>query len=97
METILCGIYLTLSEILYDWFGVRDTPIDELVLPAHCIVSTRDLCCVDIELIRILMLIMLDFIIVNLHRCGLLIFFKGNISFWLTHLKRYLGIHSLLQ
>ena len=87
METIQCNIYLTLSEILYDRFGVRNTPIEELILPAQCIASTRDFCCADIELIRILMLIMLDFSNVSLHRCGLLIHFKGNISFWLTHLK----------
>ena len=81
METILCGIYLTLSEVLYDHFGVKDILIKELILSAWCIVSTRDLCHADIELIRILMLIMLDFNNVSsLHRCGLLIFFKGNIS-----------------
>ena len=87
MENILCNIYLILSEVLYDQLGVRNTPIKELVLPARCIVSTRDICHADIELIKILMLIMLDFSNVSLHRCGLLIHFKGNISFWLTHLR----------
>ena len=87
MENILCNIYLMLSEVLYDQFGVRNTPIKELILPAQCIVSTRDFCHADIELIKILMLIMLDFSNISLHRCGLLICFKGNISFWLTHLK----------
>ena len=96
MENILCNIYLILSEVLYDQFGVRNTPIEELGLPAHCIASTRDFCCANIELIKILMLILLDFSNVSLHRCGLLICFKGNISFWLTHLKRYLRIHNLL-
>ena len=96
MENILCNIYLILSEVLYDQFRVRSTPIKELVLPAHCIASTRDFCCADIELIKILMLIMLDFSNVSLHRCGLLIHFKGNISFWLTYLKRYLRVHKLL-
>ena len=69
MENILCNIYLILSEILYDQFGVRNTPIKELVLPAQCIASTRDFCHADIELIKILMLIMLDFN-VSLHRYG---------------------------
>ena len=87
MENILCNIYLILSEVLYDQFRVRNTPIEELILPAQCIASTRDFCCADIELIRILMLIMLDFSNISLHRCGLLIHFKGDISFWLTHLK----------
>ena len=70
MENILCNIYLILSEILYDQFGVRNTPIKELVLPAQCIASTRDFCHADIELIKILMLIMLDFNNVSLHRYG---------------------------
>ena len=87
MENILCNIYLILSEVFYDQFKVRNTPIKERVLPARCIASTRDFCCTDIELIRILMLIMLDSSNISLHRCGLLIHFKGNISFWLTHLK----------
>ena len=87
MENILCNIYLILSEVLYDWFRVRNTPIEELGLPARCIASTRDFCCANIELIKILMLILLDFSDVSLHRCGLLIRFKGNISCWLTHLK----------
>ena len=87
MENILCNIYLILSEVLYDQFRVRNTPIEELILPALCIVSTRDFCHADIELIKILMLIMLDFSNISLHRCGLLIHFKGNISFWLTYLK----------
>ena len=87
MENILCNTYLILSEVLYDRFKVRNTPIEELGLPAQCIASTRDFCCADIELIKILMLILLDFSNVSLHRCGLLIRFKGNISFWLTHLK----------
>ena len=87
VENILCNIYLILSEVLYDRFGVRNTPIEELGLPARCITSIRDFCCADIELIKILMLILLDFSNVSLHRCGLLIHFKGNISFWLTHLK----------
>ena len=87
MENILCDIYLSLSELLYDQFRVRNTPIEELILPAQCIASTRDFCHADIELIRILMLIMLDFSNVSLHRCGLLIHFKVNISFCLTHLK----------
>ena len=87
MENILCNIYLILSEVLYDWFRVKNTPIEELGLPAQCIASTRDFCCADIELIKILMLILLDFSNISLHRCGLLIHFKGNISFWLTHLK----------
>ena len=81
------NIYLILSEVLYDRFRVRNTPIEELGLTARCIVSTRDFCCADIELIKILMLILLDFSNVSLHRCGLLIHFKGNIGFWLTHLK----------
>ena len=96
MENILCNIYLILSEVLYDWFGVRNTPIEELGLPAQCIVSTRDFCCANIELMKILMLILLDFSNVSLHRCGLLIHLKGNISFWLTHLRRYLRIHNFL-
>ena len=96
MENILCNIYLILSEVLYDHFGVRNAPIEELGLPARCITSTRDFCCADIELIKILMLILLDFSNISLHRCGLLILFKGNISFWLTHLKQYLRIHNLL-
>ena len=87
MENILCNIYLILSEVLYDQFRVRNTPIEELVLPARCIASTTDFCHADIELIRILILIMLDLNNVSLHRCGLLLRFKGNISFWLTHLK----------
>ena len=96
IENILCNIYLILSEVLYDWLGVRNTPIEELALPAQCIASTRDFCCADIELIKILMLIMLDFSNASLHRCGLLICFKGNISFWLTYLKQYLKVHNLL-
>ena len=96
MENILCNIYLILSEVLYDWFRVRNTPIEELALPTQCIASARDFCHADIELIKILMLIMLDFSNVSLHRCGLLICFKGNISFWLTHLKQYLRVHNLL-
>ena len=96
MGNILCNIYLILSEVLYDQFGVRNTPTEELVLPAQCIASTRDFCHADIELIKILMLIMLDFSNVSLHRYGLLIHFKGNISFWLTHLKQYLRVHNLL-
>ena len=96
MENILCNIYLILSEVLYDQFRVKNTPIEELILPAQCIACTRDFCHADIELIRILMLIMLDFSNVSLHRCGLLIHFKGNISFWLTHLKQYLRVHNLL-
>ena len=87
MENIPCNIYLILSEVLYDQFRIRNTLIEELALPARCIVSTRDFCHADIELIKILMLIMLDFSNVSLHRCELLICFKGNISFWLTHLK----------
>ena len=87
MENILCNIYLILSEVLYDQFRVRNTPIEELGLPALCIASTMDFCCDDIELIKISMLILLDFSNVSLHRCGLLIHFKGNIGFWLTHLK----------
>ena len=87
MENILCNIYLVLSEVLYDRFGVRNTPIEELGLPAQCTVSTRDFCCADIELIKILMLILLDFSNVSLHRCGLLIRFKGNIGFLLAYLK----------
>ena len=87
IENILCNIYLILSEVLYDQFRVRNTPIEELGLPAQCIAPTRDFCCADIELIKILMLILLDFSNVSLHRCGLLIHFKDNIGFWLTHLK----------
>ena len=87
MENILCIIYSILSEVLHDRFGVRNNPIEELGLPARCIVSTRDFCWANIELIKILMLILLDFSKVSLHRCGLLIHFKGSISFWLTHLK----------
>ena len=34
MENILCNIYLILSEALYDQFRVRNTPIEELGLPA---------------------------------------------------------------
>ena len=96
METILCNIYLALSEVLYDWFKVRDMPIDELILPARCIASVRDLCHADIELVWVLMQILLNFNNTNLHRCGLLICLKGNITFWITHLKRYLRVHSLL-
>ena len=96
MENILCNIYLILSEVLYDQFRVRNAPIEEPGLPARYIVSTRDFCCADIELIKILMLILLDFSNISLYRCGLLIHFKGNISFWLTHLKQYLRIHNLL-
>ena len=66
MENILCNIYLILSEVLYDQFGVRNTPIEELGLPARCITSTRDFCCADMELIKILMLILLDFSNVSL-------------------------------
>ena len=96
MENILCNIYLILSEGLYDQFGVRNTPIEELILPARCIASTRDFCRAELELIKILMLIMFDFNNISLHRCRLLIRFKGNISFWLTHLKQYLRVHNLL-
>ena len=96
METILCNIYLALSEVLYDWFKVRDTPIYELILPAPSIASTRDLCCADIELVWVLMQILLNFNNTNLHRCGLLICLKGNITFWLMHLRHYLRIHGLL-
>ena len=35
MENILCNIYLILSEVLYDQFRVRNTPIEELGLSAH--------------------------------------------------------------
>ena len=52
MKNILCNIYLILSEVLNDRFGVRNTPIKELVLPAQCIASTRDFCHADIELIK---------------------------------------------
>ena len=97
MDTILCSIYLALSEVLYNWFKVRDMPIDELILPAQCIASVRDLCHADIELVRVLMQILLNFNDTNLHRCGLLICLKGNITFWLMHLRDYLKIHSLLQ
>ena len=96
METILCSIYLTLSEVLYNWFKIRDTPIDELIVPPRSIGSTRDLCCTDIELVWVLMQILLNFNDTNLHRCGLLICLKGNITFWLTHLRCYLRIHGLL-
>ena len=92
METILCNIYLAFSEVLYDQFKVRVMPIDELILPARCIASVRDLCHADIELVQVLMQILLNFNDTNLHRCGLLICLKGNITFWLTHL----GIHGLL-
>ena len=34
MENILCNIYLILSEAFYDRFRVRNTPIEELGLPA---------------------------------------------------------------
>ena len=87
METILCSIYLTLNEVLYNQFKVRDTPLKEFILPARCIASTRDLCCTDMELVRVLMQIMLNFNDTNLHRCGLLISLKGNIIFWLMHLR----------
>ena len=95
METILCSIYLALSEVLYDQFKVRNMPIDELILPARCIASVRDLCCADIELVRVLMQILLNFNNTNLHRCRLLICLKGNITFWLMHLRCYFGIHGL--
>ena len=72
METILCNIYLALSEVLYYQFKIRDTPIDELILPAQSIAPTRDLCCADIELVQVLMQILLNFNDTNLHRCGLL-------------------------
>ena len=78
METILCNIYLALSEVLYNRFKIRDTPIDELILPARSIASTRDLCCADIELVQVLMQILLNFNDTNLYRCGLLICVKGN-------------------
>ena len=87
MENILCNIYLILSEVAYVQFRVRNTPIEELGLPDQFIASIRDFCCVDIELTKILRLILLDFSNISIHRCGLLIHFKGNISFWLTHLK----------
>ena len=77
METILCNIYLALSEVLCDWFKVRDTPVDELILLTQSIASTRDLCCADIELVQVLMQILLNFNDTNLHRCGLLICLKG--------------------
>ena len=96
METILCNIYLALSEVLYDWFKVRDMPIDELILPARCIASARDLCCTDMELVQVLMQILLNFNDINLHRCRLLICLKGNITFWITHLRCYLRVHGLL-
>ena len=96
METILCSIYLTLSEILYDQFKIRDTPIKEFILPAQCITSVRDLCHADIELVRVLMQIMLNFNNTNLHRCGLLISLKGNTIFWLMRLRHYLIIYDLL-
>ena len=57
MENILCNIFLILSEILYDQFRVRNTPIKELVLPAQCIASTRDFCHADIELNKILLML----------------------------------------
>ena len=69
METILCSIYLTLSEVLYDHYKVRDTPVKEFILPAQCIASVRDLCHADIELVRVLMQIMLNFNDTNLHIC----------------------------
>ena len=96
METILCNIYLALSEVLYNWFKVRDMPIDELILLARCVDSVRNLCHADIELVRVLMQILLNFNDTNLHRCGLLICLKGNITFWLTHLSHYLRVHGLL-
>ena len=96
METILCNIYLALSEVLYGQFKVRDTPIDELILPSRCIAFIRDLCCTDIELVWILMQILLNFNDSNLHRCGLLICLKGNITFWITHPKHHLRVHGLL-
>ena len=34
MENILCNIFLILSEVLYDQFGIRNTPIKELDQPA---------------------------------------------------------------
>ena len=96
METILFNMYLVLSEVLYDWFNVRDVPINELILPAQCVASVRDLCHTDIELVRVLMQILLNFNDTNLHRCGLLICLKGNITFWLKHLSCYLKVHGLL-
>ena len=96
METILCNIYLALSGVLYNRFKVRNMPIDELILPAQCVASVRDLCHTDIDLVRVLMQILLNFNDINLHRCGLLISLKGNITFWLTHLRHYLRVHNLL-
>ena len=96
METILCNIYLALSEVLYNQCKVRDMPIDELILPARCIASVRDLCHADIEPVRVLMQILLNFNDTSLHRCGLLICLKGNITFWIMHFKHYLRVHGLL-
>ena len=95
-ETILCNIYLALSEVLYDQFKVRDMPTDELILPARCLASVRDLCCAYIEPVQVLMQILLNFNNTNLHRCGMLICLKGNITFWITHLKCFLRVHGLL-
>ena len=50
MENIPCNIYLIPSEVLYDQFRVRNTPIEELGLPVQYIASARDFCCADIFL-----------------------------------------------
>ena len=87
METILCNIYLVLSKFLYEKMGVRHIPFINEVFPACCISSTKDLCCVNINLLGMLMQFSLDFCNLNLHRCGFLIYVKTNITFWITHLR----------
>ena len=91
-ETILCNTYLVLSNFLYEKMGVRHTPFVNEVLPAHCISSTKDLCCVTINLLGMLMQLLLDFHNLNFHRCGFLIHLKTNITFWLTRLRSYMKI-----
>ena len=61
METILCNIYLALSEFLFEKMGVRYTTFENCVLPAHCKSSTKDLCHVNINLLGMLMQFSLDF------------------------------------
>ena len=79
METILCNIYLVLSEFLYEKMGVRHTPFVNDVLPTHCISLTKDLCHVNINLLGTLRQLLLDFCNLDFHRCGFLILLKVHL------------------
>ena len=92
IETILCNIYIALGELLYDQFGVRHILVEDLILPARHIASMRDICCADMELVRVFMIIMLDLSNTHLHWCEVLILFKNNIIYWVNHLKCYLHV-----